>query len=337
MPRQPLNQLNTFKLAINASELVTISSIEQLLSLLPTDEPVLVLGGGSNMLFTQDYAGLILHNRLTGISITEDQDNYYLEVAAGENWHDLVMSCAEQGIAGLENLALIPGTVGAAPVQNIGAYGVEFADLCQHVQAIDLRTCMARTFNAEQCQFAYRESLFKSQRHYFITGVRLKLPKAWQPMLAYGELKTWSADLDIMPSSLEVAQKVMGVRQHKLPDPASIPNVGSFFKNPIIDAQRAKILKDKYPAMPQYAAGVETKLAAGWLIDQLGLKGYCIGGAAVHERQALVLVNQGSASPTDVIRLAKYVRAQVWQNFGVNLEPEVNFIDATGYSDIDKV
>jgi len=177
MPTYSLSQFNTFKLAINAKQLLSINNISDLDRLLPIVEPVLVLGSGSNMLFTQDFDGIVLHNKLKGIEITEDSDNYYLQISAGENWHDLVMNCAEQGIGGLENLALIPGTVGAAPVQNIGAYGVELANLCVQVQAYNLITGQLELLDNSQCLFGYRDSIFKHQRHYFITGVKLQLAK----------------------------------------------------------------------------------------------------------------------------------------------------------------
>jgi len=305
-------------------------------ALLPIDEAVLVLGGGSNMLFTQDYDGLILHNQLLGIDISHDDDFHYVTGAGGENWHDLVMKCAELGLGGIENLALIPGTVGAAPVQNIGAYGVELRDVCQSVEAYDLDSGLKHVFNTEQCQFAYRDSLFKSYRRYVITSVTLKLTKYWQPTLDYGELKTWSAQLSQHPTPLQVANQVIMIRDKKLPNPDLIPNVGSFFKNPLVSLASAQALKTRFPNMPQYPANGEVKLAAGWLIDHIGLKGHSIGGAAVHEHQALVLINKQDATSQDVIGLAQHIRVLVEEYFGVVIEPEVNFIDANGYSHLDK-
>ncbi|NRA61880.1 MAG: UDP-N-acetylmuramate dehydrogenase [Psychrobium sp.] len=333
-PSYSLSQLNTFALEVKAQQLIHIDELSQLTQLLPITEPMLVLGGGSNMLFTEDYQGLILHNRLLGIEITADDDFHYLSVAGGENWHDLVMHCAELGIGGLENLALIPGTVGAAPVQNIGAYGVELADVCQAVHAYCLSSGEFHHFDLAQCQFAYRDSLFKRQRDYFISRVLLKLPKNWQPQLSYGELKQWAAKLAYQPSPLDVAKQVISVRQDKLPDPKQIPNVGSFFKNPIVDKAQAQQLLQQYDDMPQYVTSQGVKLAAGWLIDKLGLKGFAIGGAAVHQRQALVLINANHACADDVVLLAQHVREQVAKHFGVNLEPEVNFINEQGYSNL---
>jgi len=336
MSFQSIRHLNSFKLAVSARRLVNITSIDVLTAQLPIGGNVLLLGGGSNMLFTQDYAGLVLYNQLRGIEITQDSDFYYLQVAGGENWHDLVITCAEQGIGGLENLALIPGTVGAAPVQNIGAYGLEFCDVCEHVEAYSLEDGRKRSFSVAECEFAYRDSLFKSQRSYFISSVRLKLSKQWQPILAYGELKAWASSLTIAPTPLQVANQVIAIRESKLPDPAIIPNVGSFFKNPLVSIEQAQVLKTLYPTMPQYPHRGLVKLAAGWLIDQLGLKGYSIGGAAVHQHQALVLINKAQATPDDVVKLAQYIRQRVDQHFSVSLEPEVNFIDAHGYSHLDK-
>ncbi len=336
MPTHSLRHLNSFKLAANAKELIDITSIAQLDALLPTSGNTLILGGGSNLLFTQDYDGLILHNQLKGIEITQDDEFYYLQVAGGENWHDLVMSCAKQGIGGLENLALIPGTVGAAPVQNIGAYGVEFCDVCEQVQAHDMESGSKQVFSVSQCQFSYRESYFKAKRQFFITGVQLKLAKKWQPELGYGELKAWAQSLNSAPTPLQVANQVIAIRENKLPDPRVLPNVGSFFKNPLVSMEQARTLKFSYPAMPQYPNQGKIKLAAGWLIDQLGLKGYGIGGAAVHQHQALVLINKKDATSKDVVMLAQSVREKVAEQFGVTLEPEVNFIDAGGYSHLDK-
>lgn len=337
MPTHSLSELNSFKLNVNAHRLIEISQLSKLEPLLPLTTDVLVLGGGSNILFTQDFNGTIILNRLLGIDITQDDEYVYLRVAGGENWHDLVMHCAEQGIGGLENLALIPGTVGAAPVQNIGAYGVEFCQLCDYVETIDLATGKIRRWSSEQCDFSYRESIFKSQRHYFITEVGMKLPKNWRPVLAYGELKTWAHSVERDVTPIEVAQEVIRVRQAKLPDPSVIPNVGSFFKNPVVTQTVATRLKKDYPDMPQYSVDNGVKLAAGWLIDQLGLKAYQSGGAAVHDRQALVLVNKGKATSDDVITLAEHVRGRVQEHFNVILEPEVNFIDGYGYTNLDKV
>ncbi|MDP2562550.1 UDP-N-acetylmuramate dehydrogenase [Psychrobium sp. 1_MG-2023] len=337
MPCHSLRDLNTLQLEVNAQHYVAITSLRQLRELLPCSEPTLILGGGSNVLFTQDYEGMLLHNQLRGIEITECEDYYHLSVAGGENWHDLVIYCAEQGIGGLENLALIPGTVGAAPVQNIGAYGVELSDVCRAVEAFSLTSAERKTFSSEQCQFGYRDSVFKVERDWFISRVDFKLAKHWRPQLGYGELQRWGQQLGLDLKPLDVAKQVIAIRQSKLPNPKVTPNVGSFFKNPVVDKAIASALLSQYPTMPSYPAGTQTKLAAGWLIDQVGLKGFTVGGAAVHQRQALVLINQFQATATDIVQLAHIVRNKVEQQFNVRLEPEVNFIAQLGYSNLDEV
>jgi UDP-N-acetylmuramate dehydrogenase len=330
-----LQQLNTFGLDAYASELIAITSVAQLEALLPFSTPFLVLGGGSNMLFSEDYDGTILANKIRGIEHWEDDEHHYFRVAGGENWHDFVMHCVALNIGGLENLALIPGSVGAAPVQNIGAYGVELSQVCHEVIAYDVTTGQRCAMNSAACQFAYRESYFKQQRQCFIAQVTFKLAKQWQPQLGYGELKTWSNGLGYTATPLEVAQEVIKVRHHKLPDPASCPNVGSFFKNPVVTNDQAGRLKKKYQDMPQYSMDDGVKLAAGWLIDHLGFKGESVGGAAVHKQQALVLVNEKEATSVDVMNLANKIIQSVEATFNVTLEPEVNFIDRVGYSTLD--
>jgi len=334
MPRHSLKHLNSFKLSVTARELKQVTSIAVLEALLPVNNNVLVLGGGSNMLFIEDYDGTVLHNQLSGIELSQDHDFHYVRVAGGENWHDLVMQCAQAGIGGLENLALIPGTVGAAPVQNIGAYGVEFCNVCQYVEAYDLDSGEKHIFDVAQCKFSYRDSLFKSHRRYFITSVTLKLSKQWQPQLAYGELTTWAGGLLSPPTPLQVATEVIAIRANKLPDPKVIPNVGSFFKNPLVSKTQAQTLKSRFPDMPQYPTNDQVKLAAGWLIDHLGLKGHSIGGAGVHLKQALVLINKQDAASHDVVLLAQTICQQVNAHFDVMLVPEVNVITANGYSEL---
>ena len=331
MASTSLKQLNTFSLDATANELIAIESIGQLEALLPINEPHLVLGGGSNMLFCENYQGIVLHNKLSGIEHEQDDEYHYFRVAGGESWHQFVMQTAAQGIGGLENLALIPGSVGAAPVQNIGAYGAELADVCFEVVAYDLKKNQRLVFTNEQCRFAYRDSIFKANRHYFITQVTFKLMKQWQPKLDYGELRLWSSTLETPPTPHDVALEVIAVRNNKLPDPMILPNVGSFFKNPIVSLAQAQSLKLRYNQMPQYPTTQGVKLAAGWLIDQLGFKGKTVGGAAVHEQQALVLVNQGDALSSDVTTLAGQVITAVELAFGVQLEPEVNMINKNGY------
>lgn len=334
-----LLHLNTFRLKAYANKLISVTAINQLEQLLPFKAPFLVLGGGSNMLFSEDYLGTILANNLQGIEQWEDEENHYFRVAGGENWHNFVMHCVDLNIGGLENLALIPGSVGAAPVQNIGAYGVELSQLCHEVISYDINTGLRHVMNNTDCQFAYRESLFKQQRHFFIAEVVFRLTKQWQPQLSYGELKAWSHnlqshDLNYAPTPKEVAQVIIDVRNKKLPDPTVLPNVGSFFKNPVITNEQAQQLKQQYNDMPQYPMAEGVKVAAGWLIDQLGLKGKKIGGASVHQHQALVLVNSDNASSIDVTNLANFIISAVEEAFNITLEPEVNVINNNGYSQL---
>lgn len=326
---------NTFKLQVTARQVSPASHSEQLLRLWQQAQqmqvPFLVLGEGSNTLFTANFAGIVALNRIKGIDVYEDAHYWYLKVGAGEIWHQLVTYCVKQGYAGLENLALIPGCVGSAPIQNIGAYGVEFERVADYVDLLDFNT--GQIVRVQDGQYAYRESVFKHHyRDYAVVAVGIKLAKHWQPVLNYGELKQFSAGL---VSSQQIYDKVCEIRRLKLPDPTLIGNGGSFFKNPIVTLQQAQALLCRYPNMPMYpqADKQQVKLAAGWLIDQCGLKGYQIGGAAVHQKQALVLINQGAAEAQDVIDLARYIRQHVRQMFAVELEPEIRFIASQGEID----
>lgn len=292
--------------------------------------PFLVLGEGSNVLFMEDFAGTVVLNRIEGIRIQDDDEYWRLHVGAGENWHQLVKSTLEKGIAGLENLALIPGMTGSAPIQNIGAYGVELKDVCEYVDVLNLHSGQTERLNCEACEFGYRDSIFKHryQSGYVIVAVGFILPKQWQPVLTYGDLKTLNP---LTASAWDVYHAVCQMRQSKLPDPRVTGNVGSFFKNPVISGTQCRSLLAQFPAMPHYQMpDGETKLAAGWLIDQCQLKGYRIGGAAVHQQQALVLINAGNATSEEIVALAKAVRARVGEKFDVWLEPEVRFIAAQG-------
>jgi UDP-N-acetylmuramate dehydrogenase len=340
-----LKSFNSFAIEAQAEQLFhlkTRSQFPELLSQIKTtrqqNKPILILGGGSNILFCQDFAGLIIRVELSGIDITELPDSYILQVGAGENWHDLVTDCINQGIDGLENLALIPGVVGAAPVQNIGAYGVEFKDFCESVEYIDLNTGELKELSSEQCQFAYRDSIFKTEalKNALITQVSLRLTKKWSPAYRYGALNSLNESEPL--SAKSIYQSVCDIRNEKLPDPDVLGNAGSFFKNPVVSQSIADELLEKFPNMPHYPqdnGGV--KLAAGWLIDRAKLKGTKIGGAAVHQQQALVLVNLGGATALDIIELAKLVRDTVKAQFNVALEHEVRFIGASGETNLAEV
>ncbi|MBF7982824.1 MULTISPECIES: UDP-N-acetylmuramate dehydrogenase [Rahnella] len=329
-----LQSRNTFSLAVHAAEIVSVCSVEQLItawkSAKEKQQPFLLLGEGSNVLFLEDFAGMVVLNRIKGIEQAENADEWLLHVGAGENWHGLVCYALEHNISGLENLALIPGCVGSAPIQNIGAYGIELQSICNYVDVLDLQTEKLVRLSDEDCQFGYRESIFKHsyKNGYAIVAVGLKLTKKWLPKLTYGDL----ARLDphtVTPQ--EIFDSVCSMRRSKLPDPVVTGNAGSFYKNPTVSALVAEKISSQYPSMPSYPqANGQVKLAAGWLVEQSGLKGFSIGGAAVHEKQALVLINKDHASSDDVRTLAKHVRDAVAEKFGIWLEPEVRFIAAEG-------
>lgn len=297
------------------------------------NEPVLLLGEGSNVLFLQDFDGQVLINRIKGINITETAEAWLLHVGAGENWHQLVETTMNKGLAGLENLALIPGCAGSAPIQNIGAYGVELAQVCEYVDIIYLPDGICQRLDVAECQFGYRDSVFKHHYRdgYAIIAIGLRLAKNWQPVLSYGGLRNLHLQT-VTPR--QVFDAVCQMRRNKLPDHQINGNAGSFFKNPLVTAAIAADLRTRYSDIPQYPQECgDVKLAAGWLIDRCSLKGYRIGGAAVHEKQALVLINADAASGQDIVNLARIVRQHVAEKFNVWLEPEVRFIAAKGETD----
>lgn len=331
---QSLQPFHTFGIVANAKKIVKLTALAELYPLWQQAQqqglPVLFLGQGSNVLFTQDFAGVVIVNQLKGIEYHQDQDFHYLHIQGGENWHNLVQWSLQQGIAGLENLALIPGCVGSAPIQNIGAYGVEFERFCDYVEVLDLKQNRLARLSKAECQFGYRESLFKQQegKHYFIRAIGLKLAKPWQPELSYGPLAKFDAR---QVSPQQIFAEICQLRRAKLPDPAEFGNAGSFFKNPSLAQDFALQLKQQYPQMPYFEQPHgQVKLAAGWLIDQAGLKDFRLGGAAVSPQQALVLINQQQATSQDVIQLARHVRQTVGEKFNIWLQPEVRFIGAQG-------
>ncbi|CDL80967.1 UDP-N-acetylmuramate dehydrogenase [Xenorhabdus szentirmaii] len=332
-----LKAFNTFGISASADHIGIATSIEFLLTLwreaMEKNHPILLLGGGSNVLFTDDFKGTVILNRILGINIQESDTAWHVHVGAGENWHQLIISLLNQQIYGLENLALIPGNVGSAPIQNIGAYGVEFKDVCEYVELIELKTGNSIRLMANACQFGYRDSIFKHQYKddYAITAVGLRLNKIWEPTLTYGGLAKFSRE-DVTPE--QVFNMVCEIRQSKLPDPAIMGNAGSFFKNPIISAALAQKIKFTYPDCPQYCVNEHSvKITAGWLIEQCDLKGYSVGDAAIHTNQALVLINKGNATGQDIVALAAYVRNKVAEKFNIHLEPEVRFIGSEGEID----
>lgn len=328
-----LRPYHTFALAVRAQQVITVESLEDLSrayqQIQRAKQPLLLLGEGSNTLFCEDFQGTILLIRLKGIQVEEQADAWHLRVAAGENWHQLVCYTVEQGMAGLENLGLIPGSVGAAALQNIGAYGVEFKQFCHYVDLIDLQQEETVRLPASACQFAYRESLLKhlDQQRWVIVAVGLTIVKAWHPCLTYGELTSFSTT--VTPQAL--FDTICAIRRAKLPDPLLLGNAGSFFKNPLITVDHLKDLLARYPDLPYYPQSQQqVKVAAGWLIEQSGLKGYRIGDAAIHQQQALVIVNLGRATPQQVLALAKHIHQQILQQFAISLAPEICLIGATG-------
>ncbi|WP_341675663.1 UDP-N-acetylmuramate dehydrogenase [Niveibacterium sp. SC-1] len=287
--------------------------------------PVFVLGGGSNVVFAEDWPGLVLQPALRGRALEATSDSHFIvKVDAGENWHDTVAWTLEQRWPGLENLALIPGSVGAAPVQNIGAYGLELEARFHSLDALDSRSGTLVTLDHTACRFAYRDSILKHEdgRHLIVTAVRFALPRAWTPCLTYRELAQQFAGGET-PTPRVIFDAVVAIRRRKLPDPAELGNVGSFFKNPVVDAATYAGLHARFPDLVAYPQAEDRyKLAAGWLIDRAGWKGRRIGAAGVHAQQALVLVNLGGARGADILALADAVRTDVAERFGVELEQE---------------
>jgi UDP-N-acetylmuramate dehydrogenase len=328
-----LRTLNTFGVPARAGLLIEIDNEEDILSA-PVYNPDtdLILGGGSNVLLVSDVPGTVFLNRIMGQSIIEtDGDEVVLEVAAGENWHDLVQSTLAQGLHGLENLSLIPGLAGAAPIQNIGAYGVELSSSLEFVTAWDWNKATWVNFAADECELEYRDSRFKSREpnRYFITSIGLRLSRIFTPHLGYESLAESLSRSGIEnPTARQVSDAVTRLRKDRLPDPASTGNAGSFFKNPVISMVEAELLRERYPGIPVWPAGADrAKLSAGWLIEQCGLKGFEQNGASVSQQHALVLINSGEASGQQILALAKHVASAVSERFGIVLENEPGIRD----------
>ena len=329
-----LKDLNTFGIDLRAKEFVVVKAHQDLFDLILkrdlTKEKFLMLGGGSNVLFTKDFEGLLLKNEISGIEvINEDAQQVWIKVGAGVVWHEFVLQCIERGWGGLENLSLIPGTVGASPIQNIGAYGVEVKDLIVEVEGVDLVQKNTRTIKSQECEFAYRSSVFKTslKNTFLITAVVFRLDKQPKLHVEYGAIKDQLSKMKIgHPTIKDVSNAVISIRRSKLPDPNIIGNAGSFFKNPVVSARKLNELKAIFPGIVSFPFGIEIKLAAGWLIDQAGWKGYREGNVGCHENQALVLVNHGNASGAEVLQLAQKIQQSVFIKYGVRLEMEVNVI-----------
>lgn len=330
-----LKQYNTFGLDVYCTYFVEISTPEEFKELISTDvyrnSDKLILGGGSNILFTKNFNGIVIKNSIKEIRIIEEKNDYVLiKAGAGEVWHEFVVYCIQNNYCGLENLSLIPGCVGASPMQNIGAYGVEIKDVFYSLDAIHMQSGELTSFNAKECEFGYRESVFKNKHKgkYFITSVTFKLNKAPKLNTQYGAINDELKNMGITnPGIKDVSNAVISIRKSKLPNPAEMGNAGSFFKNPEVSAEKYQSLKKQFDNLVAYPLeNGNYKLAAGWLIEQCGLKGYELKGAAVHTKQALVLVNKNNASGDSVFELSAYVLQKVNEKFGVQLEREVNIV-----------
>lgn len=317
---------NTLRLPARARYFGRIASLDDLREGLSfcnlRSLPLLILGGGSNVVLRERFEGCVLRMEMQGEELLQLTDEYVdIRVAAGLDWHALVLSCHAGGWHGLENLALIPGTVGAAPIQNIGAYGVEVREFIRAVKVLDRRSGESFDIANAECGFAYRQSRFQRERSLIITAVSLRLPLNPTPNTAYAALREELSNIAV-PTHADVLRAVIAIRRRKLPDPAQLPNAGSFFKNPVIDAARFAELKQRFPAIVHWPQGEGVKLAAAWLVDQCGWRGKREGDAGVHEHQVLVLVNHGSARAEDLLRLAARIAESVRDYFGVELEIE---------------
>jgi len=330
-----LKEYNTFGLEAKARYFVEVTSVAEVKQILQNEQlkplPRFILGGGSNILLTQDFEGLVIKNSIKGIEVTKENDHHvWLKVGSGEVWHNLVLHTLAKGWGGLENLSLIPGQVGAAPMQNIGAYGVELEATFDSLEAVDMGTGETQVFTKEECQFGYRESVFKTslKGKYCIVSVTFRLNKKPLVNVSYGDIKRVLDDMQIWePTPQAVSQAIIQIRQSKLPDPKVLGNSGSFFKNPEIPREQFEKLQQQYPLIPNYPApsGL-VKVPAGWLIEQCGWKGKRVGNTGSHAQQALVLVNYGGATGKEVYQLALDIQASVKEKFGIDIVPEVNVI-----------
>ena len=335
-----LSKLNTFGILVKAKYFVEATKEEDLVKLFTSLEfkntNKIFLGGGSNILFSEDFSGLVILNRLKGIEILkENSKNVVVRSLGGEKWHDLVTFAVERGYWGIENLAFIPGTVGAAPIQNIGAYGVELKNVLENVETLDVHTGEKRIFNKKECELGYRDSIFKNKLKgkYFITAVTLILSKIENRNINYKVLQEYLGKNKIeIKSSKDISDAISAIRKSKLPDPINIPNAGSFFKNVFVDKEKIKEFLKIYPDMPYFEekdennSSVLIKIPAGWLIEQCGWKGKRIGNVGVHSKQALVLVNYGGSTGEEVLILANKIIKSVKEKFGLELILEVNLV-----------
>lgn len=322
---------NTFGMNVRAKrffEYNSVQELQELLKTIPADEPILHIGGGSNLLFTGDYEGTVIHSTIKDISITDETDNnIFVRVGSGVVWDDFVAYCCKRNWGGVENLSLIPGEVGASAVQNIGAYGSEAKDTIVLVEAVELRTGQQRVLGKAECNYAYRQSIFKQElkNKYAITYVTYKLSKKPTLKLDYGNIHTMLQGKENVNIG-DVRQAIIDIRNSKLPDPKVQGNAGSFFMNPVVSREKFLDIQKEYPQMPFYEVEDGVKIPAGWMIEQCGWKGRALGRAGVHDKQALVLVNLGGATSNEIIALSDAVCKSVKDKFGIDIHPEVNFI-----------
>ena len=332
---------NTFGIDAKCSRFVEYASVEEaqqlVASLTEADQPLLILGGGSNLLLTGDYQGTVLHSAIMGIEVMEnssfenqedEKGSVFLKCGSGEVFDDVVAYAVEHGYHGAENLSIIPGEVGASAVQNIGAYGVEAKDIIYKVEAVEIATGNVVNFDNADCQYSYRQSKFKHEWRgkYLVTHVIYRLSKTFTPDLDYGNIRTSLADKHIAePTAQQLRDVIIEIRNAKLPDPKVEGNAGSFFMNPIVEKAKYDELAAQYPGMPHYTIDAEhEKIPAGWMIDQCGWKGKNLGRAGVHDKQALVLVNRGGATGEEIVKLCETIRKDVFEKFGIEIHPEVN-------------
>lgn len=332
---------NTFGIDAKCSRFVEYASVEEaqqlVASLTEADQPLLILGGGSNLLLTGDYQGTVLHSAIMGIEVMEnssfenhedEKGSVFLKCGSGEVFDDVVAYAVEHGYHGAENLSIIPGEVGASAVQNIGAYGVEAKDIIYKVEAVEIATGKVVNFDNADCQYSYRQSKFKHEWRdkYLVTHVIYRLSKTFTPDLDYGNIRTYLAAKHIAePTAQQIRDVIIEIRNAKLPDPKVEGNAGSFFMNPIVEKAKYDELAAQYPGMPHYTIDAEhEKIPAGWMIDQCGWKGKSLGRAGVHDKQALVLVNRGGATGEEIVKLCETIRKDVFEKFGIEIHPEVN-------------
>ena len=327
-----LKEYNTFGISVKAEMFAVFSSIEELKQILSlrNDKKLLVLGGGSNLLLTKDFDGLVIKNEIKRFEVIEETaSEVIVESGAGENWHEFVLNCIDKGFGGIENLSLIPGSVGASPMQNIGAYGVEIKDVFESLSAYHIASGEIHYFDKKKCEFGYRESIFKNKvkGEYIILTVTFRLTKNPTINSSYGAINEQLKVMGIqVPTIKELSDAVIAIRQSKLPDPKIIGNAGSFFKNPTVEITLLEQIQKNYPDIPNYPAENKRKLAAGWLIEKAGWKGRTFDNYGVHKLQALVLVNYGNCTGQEIFDLSSQIIQDVFEKFGVLLEREVNIL-----------